>query len=201
MALNWRSGRFQAGKLRHRIDIVQVSPIQDSTGGINWSVDVLYANVWASVEALSGRETLVMESQASMVTHQILIRYIGAAPSWQADFNYTAGMLCKDSNGYLQQAQGPGTSGSVAPDWSTIEGMFTEDGDPSTGVPWKNLGVAPPYTGVTAAMQVLFQGRQFQVTSVMNPDERNKMLCLSCTEINDSRQQIPGLNLPQNDLG
>jgi hypothetical protein len=68
--------------------------------------------------------------------------------------------------------------------------MYTEDGDPSTGVTWLNLGPAPPYTGVTAAMQVWFQGRQFQITSVQNVDERNKMLFLQCVEINDSRQQI-----------
>lgn len=190
MALNWKSGRLQAGKLRHRIDIVIPSPFQDSTGGINLSVDIVYANVWASVEALSGRETLVMESQASMVSHQILIRYIGAAPSWQAENDYPATALVLDSNGYLEQAQASGVSGPVVPVWNTTQGGFTEDGDPSTGFAWKNLGPAPPYTGVTAAMQVWFQGRQFQITSVMNPDERNKMLCLSCTEINDSRQQI-----------
>lgn len=190
MATNWKSGRLQTGKLRHRIDIVQVSPVQDSTGGINLSVDIVYANVWASVEALSGSETLVMESQASLVTHQVLIRYIGAAPSWQADYDYVVGALVLDSNGNLQQAQSEGFSGDTAPTWNSTQGGFTEDGDPSTGLTWKNLGVAPPYTGVTAAYQVWFQGRQFQITSVQNPDERNKMLALMCVEVNDSRQQI-----------
>lgn len=190
MAYNWRSGRLRAGKLRHRIDIVIPSPAQDSTGGFDLSVDIVYANVWASIEALSGRETLVLESQTSMVSHQVIIRYIGAAPSWQADTDYLAGALCMDPNGNLQQAQSAGLSGLTAPSWMTTKGAITEDGDPSTGLSWKNLGAAPPYTGVTAAMQVWFQGRQFQITSVMNPDEKNKMLCLACTEINDSRQQI-----------
>jgi head-tail adaptor len=144
----------------------------------NLSADVIYANVWASVEALSGRETLVMESQASLVTHQVIIRYIGAAPSWQADTEYAAGALCEDANGNLQQAQAAGLSGASAPTWSAVAGTFTSDGDPSTGIEWKNLGAAPPYTGVTAALQVWFQGRQFQITSVQNPDERNKMLAL-----------------------
>ena len=190
MAYNWRNGRLQAGKLRHRIDIVKVSSVQDSTGGTNWSADVVYANVWASVEALAGRETLVMESQASMVSHQVIIRYIGAAPDWQADTEYPAGFVCEDSNGNLQLAQSAGLSGSTAPTWSAASGTFTSDGDPSTGLEWKNLGASPPYTGVTAALQVWFQGRQFQITSVLNPDERNKMLVLMCLEINDSRQQI-----------
>ena len=190
MARNWRTGRLQAGKLRHRADIVMPSPQQDSTGGFNLSADVVYANVWCSIEALSGRETLVLESQTSMVSHQVIIRYIGAAPDWQADNDYLAGAVCLDSNGNLQLALSSGLSGSTAPTWSKMKNCTTDDGDPSTGLTWKNLGVAPPYTGVTAAMQVWFQRRQFQITSVMNPDERNKMLVLACMEINDSRQQI-----------
>jgi head-tail adaptor len=191
MAYNWKSGRLQSGKLRHRIDIVKISPVQDSTGGWNPSVDTVYANVWASVEAMSGRETIVADSQTSVVSHQIVIRYIAGAPAWQADYEYAAARLIKDTNGNLQQAQGPGLSGNIVPTWNQVAGGLTFDGDPSTGLSWKNLGPAPPYTGVTAAMQVWFQGRQFQITSVQNPDERNKMLCLSCVEINDSRQQIP----------
>lgn len=199
MAINWKSGRIAAGKLRHRIDIVRVSPVQDSTGGVSLSNDIIYANVWASVEALAGRETLVMESQASMVDHQVLIRYIGAAPSWQSGYGYVAGTLVKDSNGYLQLAQGDGISNvGAAPVWNQIVGGLTNDGVPSTGLAWKNVGVAPPYTGVTAAMQVVFQGRLFQITSVQNPDERSKMLALMCVEINDSRQQSP--NVSSSDL-
>lgn len=121
MAINWKNGRLLAGKLRHRIDLVQVSNAQDSTGGFDLSADVVFANVWASVEALSGSEALVLESQASMVSHQVIIRYM---------------------------------------------------------------------PGVNSSLQVWFQGRQFQITSVQNPDERNKMLCLMCVEINDSRHQI-----------
>ena len=192
MAVNWRSGRLEVGKLRHRIDIVKVSPVQDSTGGINFSVGVVYANVWASVEAIGGEETMAAQSEVSVVTHQIVIRYIGGAPSWQPDFVYTAGMLLKDRNGYLQQVQAPGGSSlAVEPTWNQTEGMFTEDGDPSIQTfTYLNLGPAPAYTGVTAAMQVFFQGRQFQIKSVLNPDERNKMLCLMAVEINDSRQQL-----------
>jgi SPP1 family predicted phage head-tail adaptor len=203
MAENWKSGRLRAGKLRHRIDIVRVSPVQDSTGGINWSTDVLYAKVWAAVEAISGDENAAAKSEVSVVTHQVLIRYIGAAPSWQARFQYTPGMLVKDPGGYLQQVQSPGgLSLDVAPPWNETQGMYTEDGDPSIGTfTFLNLGKAPPYTGVTSAMQVLFQGRQFQIKTVLNVDERNKMLALMCVEINDSRQQIPSLNLPSTDLG
>ncbi len=193
MALNWKSGRLQAGKLRHRIDIVKVSPVQDSTGGVNFSVGIVYANVWASVETLSGMETFGAQSMVSAVSHQIIIRYIAGAPGYVIGQTYAAGQLTKDINGYLQQVQAPGGIATITDNdsWNETEGMYTEDGNPSIGTfAWLNLGPAPPYTGVTSAMQIWFQGRQFQITSVFNPDERNKMLCLMCTEINDSRQQL-----------
>ena len=193
MALNWKSGRLQAGKLRHRIDIVKVSPVQDSTGGVNFSVGIVYANVWASVETLSGMETFGAQSMVSAVSHQIIIRYIAGAPGYVIGQTYAAGQLTKDINGYLQQVQAPGGIATITDNdsWNETEGVYTEDGNPSIGTfTWLNLGPAPPYTGVTSAMQIWFQGRQFQITSVFNPDERNKMLCLMCTEINDSRQQL-----------
>jgi len=200
LAYNWKSGRLQAGRLRHRIDIVKVSPVQDSAGGINLSQVIVFANVWASVEALSGMETFAAQTQVSASSHQIIIRYIAAAPSWQADTLYAALALVRDNAGYLQQAQAPGfTSGSSAPTWNETEGMYTEDGDPSLGGTWLNLGIAPPATAITSAMQVLFQGRLFEIKNCLNPDEKNKMLCLMCTEIADSKLQNP--NVPSTDLG
>lgn len=48
--------------------------------------------------------------------------------------------------------------------------------------------------GVLAKQQIYFQGpgsrpRAFQILYVLNPDERNKLLYLMCSEINDSTQQ------------
>lgn len=179
-----------AGRLRHRIDIVQVSSAQDSTGGQNLSTDVIYAGVWASIEALSGTDKFAAHEFVSQVSHQIVIRYIGAAPSWQKNYNYPAGALVKDANLNLQVAQDPGgLSGAVAPTWNPTIGGFTTDGGPSTGLTWKNVGPAPVRTGVNAGMQVWFGGRQFQVEAVLNPDERTKLLILLCIEFNDSLQQ------------
>jgi SPP1 family predicted phage head-tail adaptor len=116
-----RSPTLNTGRLRNRISIVRVSPAQDSTGGINLSVDVLYANVWASIEAQGGGDSANGAGGfVSKVTHQVVMRY---------------------------------------------------------------------RTGITAAMQLQFNGRQFQIESVQNPDERNKMLILQCVEINDGQQQ------------
>ncbi len=184
-----RSPTLNTGRLRNRISIVRVSPQQDSTGGTNLSVDVLYASVWASVEALSGIDKFAAHEFVSEVSHQVVIRYIGAAPSWLADTDYLGNALVKDSNGNLQQAQGSGLSGATAPVWNQVQGGFTQDGDPSIGITWKNVGPAPTRTGITAKMQVWLNGRQFQIETVQNPDERNKMLILLCTEINDSLQQ------------
>ncbi len=188
--INWKNGRLESGKLRHRIDLVKVSPVQDSTGSINFSSGLVYSNVWASVEALSGEEALGGQAEMSTVSWQVVIRYIAGAPSWQPCTFYKAGSLVKDLGGYLQQATVDLTSSAVAPTWNETEGMFTEDGNPSLDGLWLNLGIAPPYTGVTAAMQVWWQGRQFQIKSVLNPDGRNKLLALMCVEIDDSRMQL-----------
>lgn len=186
------SSRIAAGKMRNRIAIVLTDRTQDSTGGVDNTAVVLYAQRWASIEAVSGRETISGQQDSSEVTHEVGIRYIGAAPSWQADWVFLGGALVMDSNGYLQQAQaGGGTSGSTAPVWNQTVGGFTSDGDPSTGVTWKNLGLAPTRTGVNNSMQVVFQGRLFQVKYVKNPDERTKKLILMCSETNDSLQYDP----------
>lgn len=185
------SSAIKAGELRHRIDLVKVSNVQDSTGGFDLSADVIYSKVWAKIETLSGSESSGAGSEVSVVQKRVTIRFIGAAPSWRANNAYPAGALIKDQNGYLQQAQFAGTSGATAPAFSQTEGQFTNDGDPSTGTEWKNVGVAPEYTGVTSALQIWFRGQQWQVTSVQNPDERNKKLILTAVVINDGRQQLP----------
>lgn len=180
-----------AGRLRNKINICKVSPVQDQSGGTSLNVNILFANVWASVEATGGNEQLAAGSEMSTVTHQIVIRYIGAAPSWLALTNYLPTALVKDSNGNMQQPQGAGLSGAVVPVWNPTQGQTTQDGDPSTGITWLNLGPAGQRSAVTSAMQVQFQTRQFQILDVQNPDERNKMQVLMCVEINDSTQQ-PG---------
>lgn len=175
------------GRLRHRIDIAQVTPTQDTMGGTNEAVDVVWANVWASIEALSGTEKFAAHEFISQVSHQVVIRYIGASPSWQPDITYQLGQTVIDANGNWQQAQGNGLSGSSAPDWNSEVGGYTPDGSGSLAFQWYNLGAPPPGTGVRANMLVLFQNRTFQIEAVLNPDERSKMLILLCIEINDSK--------------
>ncbi|MGA8429502.1 MAG: phage head closure protein [Candidatus Sulfotelmatobacter sp.] len=116
-----RSPTLNTGRLRNRVSIVRVSPVQDSTGGFDLSADVLYANVWASVESESGNDSANGGGGfVSKVKYQVVLRYLA---------------------------------------------------------------------GVTANMQMLFNGQQYQIEAVENPDGRNKMLLLTCMLISDSAQQ------------
>lgn len=178
---------IQAGRLRHKIDLAQITSVQDSMGGSDQSLNVVYANVWAYIDALSGTEKFAAHEFVSQVSHRVIIRYMGASPSWQPGQAVQLGQLCIDSNGNWQQAQGNGITGTQAPTWAQIADEDTADGFGSTAFTWYNLGAPPPQTGVNAGMVVLFQNRVFQVESVLNPDERSKMLVLLCIEINDSR--------------
>lgn len=65
-----------AGRLRHRIDIVQPNfNDQDSTGGFNLSDFTIVATVWGSIQALCGEEKFAAHEFVSQVSHQVVIRY------------------------------------------------------------------------------------------------------------------------------
>ena len=65
---------MQAGKLRHRVTIEQVTSTRDSMGvpEETWST---LATVWAEVAAVSGREFVEGFRTQAEVTHSIWIRY------------------------------------------------------------------------------------------------------------------------------
>ena len=68
--------RIEAGKLRHRIQLVQPTLVQDASGGIEEDQASIFATVWASIEALAGRELYAAQQKVSDVTHKITIRYM-----------------------------------------------------------------------------------------------------------------------------
>jgi len=74
--LQRRTPTLMAGRLRHQIDIVRPSGAQDDTGGPVGSTTVVYAGVWATIEAVSGTEQLAASQFVSRVTHQVVIRYL-----------------------------------------------------------------------------------------------------------------------------
>jgi len=183
---------IRAGRLRQKIDIVVTATPQDSTGGFDIFSDYVYANVWASVEALTASEKFAAHEFVSQCTHQVIIRWIGPAPSWQPDAIYLPGSLVSDANLNLQFTAGGGLSGATAPVWSKTVGNITIDNPlNSLAISWKDLGAPIQQTGVVHGMECWFQGRQFQIEGVLNPDERNKLLILMCIEINDTMQRTP----------
>lgn len=68
--------RIRAGELRHRIQLVKPTLVQDASGGIEEDQASVTATVWASVEALTGRELYAAQQKVSEVTHKITIRYM-----------------------------------------------------------------------------------------------------------------------------
>src|SRR5260370_20734569 len=95
------STRISAGKFRQRIQLVKATGTEDSTGGTSLADYTVLATAWASVEPLTGDETLAAGAQTSVGRFEIQTRYID---------------------------------------------------------------------GVNASLQVIFQGRKFQVENVANPD-------------------------------
>lgn len=69
--------------------IVDPTLIQDSFGGTQIDQATPFAVVWASVEALSGREPYAAQQKVSEVTHRVRIRWMRGVKAkqniWLAD--------------------------------------------------------------------------------------------------------------------
>jgi len=70
------STRIRAGELRHRIQLVKPTLLQDASGGFEEDQANVVATVYAKIEALSGRELYAAQQKVSEVSHQITIRYM-----------------------------------------------------------------------------------------------------------------------------
>lgn len=68
--------RLKSGLMRQQISIVARNLTQDSFGGTKIDDATKFATVWASVEALTGRELYAAQQKVSEVTHKITIRYL-----------------------------------------------------------------------------------------------------------------------------
>ena len=66
---------MRSGKLRHRITLQNVQPVQDATTGEVSDEWADLATVWAAVEPLSVREFTAAQAVQSKVTTMIIIRY------------------------------------------------------------------------------------------------------------------------------
>lgn len=65
---------MNAGMLRHRIQIQQATETQDSFGAVTQTWTTI-ATIWASIEAISGREFFDAAQVNAEITHRIRIRY------------------------------------------------------------------------------------------------------------------------------
>lgn len=117
------STRIQAGQLRHRVKIMDLTNAQGPLGGTSTDNTAEFCETWASVYTLIGSEKFAAAQQNSLVTHKITIRY-------------------RD--------------------------------------------------GIRARQAVLFDGRYYDIESVLDPDGRKKMLELNCIERNDSSRNAGG---------
>jgi len=73
---------MQAGRLRHRVTLQSLVPMQDPLTGVVTNAWTAFATVWASVEPLSAREFLQASALSSQVVARIRIRYLaGVMPS------------------------------------------------------------------------------------------------------------------------
>jgi SPP1 family predicted phage head-tail adaptor len=80
--------RIRAGDLRHRIQLVQPTLVQDKSGGVEEDQATIFATVWAQIEALTGRELYAAQQRVSQVSHQITLRYMpGITATLNVRFN------------------------------------------------------------------------------------------------------------------
>jgi SPP1 family predicted phage head-tail adaptor len=63
------------GKLRERVTVQQASAARNSLGEavLSWSD---FAEVWASVEGVSARESLTAGQQETTISHRVRLRYL-----------------------------------------------------------------------------------------------------------------------------
>jgi SPP1 family predicted phage head-tail adaptor len=67
---------IRAGSLRQRVEIVQPGTSTDSFGGTTPGGGASLGTVWASIEALTGRDALAAQSFTSIGTRVIKIRWM-----------------------------------------------------------------------------------------------------------------------------
>lgn len=82
---------MKAGELRHRVRVEKATESRDSTYGnvtIAWTT---FAVVWASVEPLTGKETLTNDQVGADITHRVRMRYLaGITPKMRIVFRERA---------------------------------------------------------------------------------------------------------------
>lgn len=80
--------QIQAGQLRHRLDIIAPTLVQDTFGGTDIDQENVVATIWGYVESLTGRELEAAQQIVAQVTHKITIRWMdGLRPQQNVVFD------------------------------------------------------------------------------------------------------------------
>jgi len=78
---------MQAGNLRHRVTIQQVTETRDDMGGVTQTWSTFAASLHAEIAPLSGRELLLARQVNAETTHRIRLRYrAGITPKMRVLF-------------------------------------------------------------------------------------------------------------------
>lgn len=77
----YNDNRIKSGALRNQVEIVLPGTTKDSFGGTTPGGGTSLGTVWASIEALTGRDAVAAQSFSSIVTHKVVIRWIAGVVS------------------------------------------------------------------------------------------------------------------------
>lgn len=78
---------MRAGQLRHKVTLQDLGTRSDDGFGGGTIATVDTADVWASIEPLTGQERLQAGQFDTSITHRIRMRYYpGLRPHWQVKF-------------------------------------------------------------------------------------------------------------------
>jgi SPP1 family predicted phage head-tail adaptor len=81
MAIN--EVRIRAGRLRQLVEIVEPGTSRDSFGGFDASGGTSLGQVWAGIEALSGRDAIAAQAFSSVGTHLVTLRWMDGVAAKQ----------------------------------------------------------------------------------------------------------------------
>jgi len=67
--------KLRTGKMRHRIQFVTPSTMQDGYGGVYLANTSPVLTCWAYIEAITGKDILAAQQFSDIATHHIVIRF------------------------------------------------------------------------------------------------------------------------------
>ena len=191
---------MQAGKLRHRVVVETNTRTQDAQGQpvASWATA---ATVWASIEPLSGAERLQGAEVESTVTHRITMRYLENSTAFvAADVDTGDDHITSAAHGLATGQAVRITTDDTIPTGlvagTTYYAIKVDANDfrlaatyalavagTDIDITAQGVGTHTYWYGVLNPRQRLTHGgRTFEIVSVTNFEERDRMLEVMCRE-------------------